>query len=420
MQLPDRIKQEINILELTEHYGISVKNNKALCPFHQDKNASLTFYPKNNRFYCFGCGVRGTVIDLVMKIENKTFNEAIKYLSEHYHIAGNHQDKTEIKTLRKQNMKTTKEITTQDQKEIYQYFYDILILTDKGKEYLNRRGLSDNTLNKFRVKSIDDPNKIFNRLKKKFSINDLKQAGLIGTSKKERDYLIFYKPAIMFTHFENSEPIYFSSRNLTGDPKSFKLHKVKQKYFTGFDKAKEIYIFESIIDGLSNYELYGDGFISINGVNSINAEKYQTLLKQYPEKKFIIAFDNDPAGIKKQDKLKKEIKKFSNFSFLNWETVFIECQVKNCQDMNDVLMEFKQNNANTPTQSNEKEVSSIKLLLDKLTPEQKEDFEERAAIMEYDGNLTREQAEQEALQTSNEMKNNGWKKLQKNGIYKKV
>lgn len=368
-----------------------------MCPFHNDTNASLTFYPKTNRFYCFGCGARGTVIDLVMKIENKTFNEAIKYLSEHYHIAGNHQDKTEIKTLRKQNMKATKKIITQDQKEIYQYFYDILILTDKGKEYLNRRGLSDNTLNKFRVKSIDDPNKIFNRLKKKFSINDLKQAGLIGTSKKERDYLIFYKPAIMFTHFENSEPIYFSSRNLTGDPKSFKLHKVKQKYFTGFDKAKEIYIFESIIDGLSNYELYGDGFISINGVNSINAEKYQTLLKQYPEKKFIIAFDNDPAGIKKQDKLKKEIKKFSNFSFLNWETVFIECQVKNCQDMNDVLMEFKQNNANTPTQSNEKEVSSIKLLLDKLTPEQKEDFEERAGIMEYDGKLTREQAEQEAI-----------------------
>ena len=29
-----------------------------------------------------------------------------------------------------------------------------------------------------------------------------------------------------------------------------------------------------------------------------------------------------------------------------------------------------------------------------MTPDQREDYEERAAIMEYDGNLTRPQAEQ--------------------------
>ena len=209
--------------------------------------------------------------------------------------------------------------------------------------------------------------------------------------------LIGDKPAIIFTHFENSEPIYFSSRNLTGEPKSFKLHKVKQKYFIGFDKEKKIYIFESIIDGLSNYELYGDGFISINGINSINPEKYQILLKQFPEKHFIFAFDNDEAGINKQDKLKEEIKKFANYSFLNWDKVFAECQVKNCKDMNEVLMEYKRNKADKQPQNNDKGKSSIKLLLDKLTPTQREDFEERAAIMEYDGNLTREQAELSAI-----------------------
>lgn len=32
-----------------------------------------------------------------------------------------------------------------------------------------------------------------------------------------------------------------------------------------------------------------------------------------------------------------------------------------------------------------------------MTPEQREDFEERAAIMEFDGNLSREAAEREAL-----------------------
>jgi len=32
-----------------------------------------------------------------------------------------------------------------------------------------------------------------------------------------------------------------------------------------------------------------------------------------------------------------------------------------------------------------------------MTPEEKEEFEERAAIMEYDGALSREEAESEAL-----------------------
>jgi hypothetical protein len=50
----------------------------ALCPFHGDKNPSL--YTKNNFYHCFSCKEHGDVIDYVMKINNKTFMEAVKLL----------------------------------------------------------------------------------------------------------------------------------------------------------------------------------------------------------------------------------------------------------------------------------------------------------------------------------------------------
>ena len=53
-------------------------NNFALCPFHKEKTPS--FYTKNNFGYCFGCGYKGDVIDIAMKLNNWSFLEAVKNL----------------------------------------------------------------------------------------------------------------------------------------------------------------------------------------------------------------------------------------------------------------------------------------------------------------------------------------------------
>ena len=49
----------------------------AICPFHKEKTPSLKKY-KDNRWYCFGCGVGGDTIDLVMKMNDCSLPEAIK------------------------------------------------------------------------------------------------------------------------------------------------------------------------------------------------------------------------------------------------------------------------------------------------------------------------------------------------------
>lgn len=76
----ERIKSEVTMRAACEKYGLAVNRaGFAVCPFHTEKTASLKVYP--NRFYCFGCGAHGSVIDFVMQLFNLDFGAAISRLN---------------------------------------------------------------------------------------------------------------------------------------------------------------------------------------------------------------------------------------------------------------------------------------------------------------------------------------------------
>ncbi len=54
------------------------KTKSIRCIFHDDKNPSASI--KNNRFKCFACGKSADVIECYMKLNGKTFTEAVKEL----------------------------------------------------------------------------------------------------------------------------------------------------------------------------------------------------------------------------------------------------------------------------------------------------------------------------------------------------
>ena len=68
------------IEEVAENLEIGIVRHMALCPFHNDKNPSLHFDLKKNRYKCFACGASGNVIDLVMRYNNMEFKEAINWI----------------------------------------------------------------------------------------------------------------------------------------------------------------------------------------------------------------------------------------------------------------------------------------------------------------------------------------------------
>ena len=85
-----RIKEAANIVDVV---GDFVKLKKSgvrylgLCPFHDDKHlGSFVVYPKGNVFKCFRCDAKGGPVEFVMKHENLTFPDAIRWLGKKYSI----------------------------------------------------------------------------------------------------------------------------------------------------------------------------------------------------------------------------------------------------------------------------------------------------------------------------------------------
>ena len=72
--------RDLPIEGVAERMGMEVVRHKALCPFHDDHHASLSFNVRKNTYRCFVCGEHGGTIDLVMKYLHKDFREACEWL----------------------------------------------------------------------------------------------------------------------------------------------------------------------------------------------------------------------------------------------------------------------------------------------------------------------------------------------------
>ena len=78
--------RDLPIEGVAERLGLHVVRHKALCPFHDDHHASLSFKVNKNTYRCFVCGESGGPIDLVMKYLRKDFREACRWLADENNI----------------------------------------------------------------------------------------------------------------------------------------------------------------------------------------------------------------------------------------------------------------------------------------------------------------------------------------------
>ena len=64
------INDNLKITKIAKDFGIKVKGNMAICPFHDDKDPSLSLSDEKNVFNCFGCGAKGDIIEFIRRLEN--------------------------------------------------------------------------------------------------------------------------------------------------------------------------------------------------------------------------------------------------------------------------------------------------------------------------------------------------------------
>ena len=84
-----------NAVSLSQVVGqrIELKKNGheyvGCCPFHDEKTPSFTIYSDDKRYYCFGCGSGGDVLDFVMTYENVNLITAAEILVGRDHVSEN-------------------------------------------------------------------------------------------------------------------------------------------------------------------------------------------------------------------------------------------------------------------------------------------------------------------------------------------
>ena len=80
----EEVKSRIDIVAVIGEYVELRKAGstyKGICPFHEEKTASMMVNPAKQTFHCFGCGVGGDVFTFVMKHDRVEFAQALELLA---------------------------------------------------------------------------------------------------------------------------------------------------------------------------------------------------------------------------------------------------------------------------------------------------------------------------------------------------
>src|SRR5690554_362492 len=88
-EIINRIIQSADIVDTVSEYLKLSKtgaNYKCICPFHEDRDASLVVSPSKRMWKCFGCGEGGNVLSFVQKHEAISFPEAVNIVGKKYNI----------------------------------------------------------------------------------------------------------------------------------------------------------------------------------------------------------------------------------------------------------------------------------------------------------------------------------------------
>lgn len=78
-----QVKDATDLVKLiSDHIEVKPKGSEfvCICPFHDDKNPSMTIVPERQFYKCFACGAGGDVFNFVRDYHKMTFAEAMEFL----------------------------------------------------------------------------------------------------------------------------------------------------------------------------------------------------------------------------------------------------------------------------------------------------------------------------------------------------
>jgi DNA primase len=149
----DRILDAANIVDVVSEFVTLRRrgvNYVGLCPFHADKSPSFYVSPAKNICKCFACGEGGTAVHFIMKHEQLSYYDALRYLAKKYNIEIKERELTD----REKQIKSDRESMLIVNGWAQEYFSNILYNHQDGKigmRYFVERGFREDTIKKFQL-----------------------------------------------------------------------------------------------------------------------------------------------------------------------------------------------------------------------------------------------------------------------------
>ena len=124
--------RDLPIEGVAERLGLRVVRHKALCPFHDDHHASLSFKVSKNTCRCFVCMTQSMgPIDLVMRHLRVDFRAACRWLADEHNII---LEEENVKMKKCNNVKTEAERPFDASR--YERFFERPWLNDEARKFL--------------------------------------------------------------------------------------------------------------------------------------------------------------------------------------------------------------------------------------------------------------------------------------------
>jgi len=275
----------------------------ALCPFHGEKTASMSFTDVENLFHCFGCKMGGDIYKYVQEINNLEFQDAVELVAEKYGFKLAYTENSQTDDFKNFQKKINL---------IDEYFKEMMDSekSKKAKEYLTSRKFNEQDLKRYDISFIDSNVEDFQKFcdKNKISDFDLKKLGFISSNNN-----FLFKNRIMFPILNfRSETIAYGGRALEDfGPKylnssdSVLYKKNRNLYFTkefisSVKKKGYAFLVEGYFDVLSLNQLGYSNSASPSGT-ALTIQQLDAISRY--TNKILLCFDNDEAGLKATERV---------------------------------------------------------------------------------------------------------------------